>query len=104
MLESSTPICILRSMETKTLQTSDPIEFDVPTWSVYYLTYGEGDTFDDRDKKLADSFEAMLREIASAEGWSDFVLELTGEVNEFNAFPEFGLPCQTEVCKVTFTK
>ena len=64
--------------------------FDIPTWAIYYFSYGETEHMEPEEVEQCDTFLKELQD----EGYKDIIFEFAND-REFNHSPAFGLPSMT---------
>lgn len=69
-------------------------EVDIPEWAVIPLAYQDYSGLSAEDESTLNEWVHSLKK----EGYF-WDIVFTSDTNEFNAYPEFGLPCAT--CKAT---
>ena len=63
-------------------------EYDIPSWAICYLVYGDKDGLTDEDIITVDTFLEQNNLVSCG-------IDVTEEYDEFNTCPAFGLACDT---------
>lgn len=76
------------------MEIEEIVTADIPNWALSYLIYDDATGLSEEDKNICDEWWCAMR----ADGY--LTVSPTDETNEFCAYPEFGLACDTTKCEI----